>query len=67
MSGDRGHTDPASRRDADDTPNELAGRDFVSAFPLLVLVAVAALALFVRLLSSHYGIDLAVLLARVSM
>ena len=33
MSGDRGHTDPASRRDADDAPNELAGRNFVSVFP----------------------------------
>ncbi len=67
MRGDGGHRDPPSLGDSIDTPDELAGRRFANAFPLLVLVAVAALALFVRLLSSHYGIDLSVLLAKVLM
>lgn len=66
MSGDS-NPDPPFLADSGDASSELAGRWFVGAFPLLVLSAVVALALFVRLLSSHYGIDLTVLLAKISM
>jgi hypothetical protein len=61
-----GRPEPDSLREEIDTRFEFPGLRFVRAFPLLVFSAVVALALFVRLLSSHYQVNLTVLLETLS-
>ena len=67
MRGEEGRPEPDSLREEIDARFEFPGLRFVRAFPLLVFSTVVALALFVGLLSSHYKVDLTVLLEKVSM
>ena len=66
MRREGGRPEPDSLREKIDTRFEFPGLRFVRAFPFLVFSVVGVLALFVRLLSSVYKIELTALLEKVS-